>query len=185
MSRPWKSGGTSSIFPQTQEKISMATEGCSARPGRGRARRDGAESVSAGKRVFRCTKVTSDVRKVAVLSWFSVELPLAGLARFDGLVRRTGGRVTLERMDADTGIGRAELGSPSKPVPLPLTPATSRRRKTPGGRPPGVLISPEGYFFSTLNSARWRAALSATGFFAPVSFSSTDFSGASFEASQI
>lgn len=76
-----------------------------------------AEPASAGNRVFRCTKVTSeaaypDGRKVAVVSWFSVELPFAGLARYGGLVRRTVGRVTMELMDAGTGLGRPELEIP-------------------------------------------------------------------------
>jgi hypothetical protein len=39
--------------------------------------------------------------------------------------------------------------------------------------------------FSTLKSAFWTASLRETGFFAPVSFSITAFSGASFDASQM
>jgi hypothetical protein len=63
------------------------------------------EPVHAAGKTIRCVKVTSeatrpDGRKIPVVSWFSTEIPFAGLARYGGLVKRQAGRVTMELVDA-------------------------------------------------------------------------------------
>jgi hypothetical protein len=82
------------------------------------AARETPEPLNAAGRVFRCLKVSSeaaypDGRKVQVVSWFSPEVPFAGLARYGGLVKRQVGRVTFELVDAGSGSRpRPELDIP-------------------------------------------------------------------------
>lgn len=89
-----------------------------ARPSPPPAAREEAELLNAAGRAFRCVKVASDAtspdgRRVPVVSWFSPEVPFAGLARYGGLVKRQAGRVTFELVDAGSAARtRPELEIP-------------------------------------------------------------------------